>query len=84
MKRKRKSAEKWNLYESRLRGVILIDIVSQGFCSRTNSEIGKIIKAPAAYVSNLLEAGEQASEWEIHKCELEGRKIVYKSVQRFV
>ena len=61
MKSKKKLIEGktyWNLYEFRLRGVFLLDIVSQGSCNRTDIELGKIIKAPTALVrAMVLQAG---------------------------
>lgn len=79
MRKKKKLIEGktyWNLYEFRLRGVFLLDIVSDGSCKRTNLELGKIIKAPTRMVENMISQAQINNEILIKETEA-GREIKY-------
>ena len=72
----------WNLYEFRLRGVFLLDIASQGFCNRTDIELGKIIKAPTALVRAMVLQAQSNSEITITYNE-EGIRFINYAPKQF-
>ena len=85
MKSKKKLIEGktyWNLYEFRLRGVFLLDIVSQGSCNRTDIELGKIIKAPTALTRAMVLQAQSNSEITITYNE-EGIRFINYAPKQF-
>ena len=77
MRKKKNKEGKWNLYETRLRGLMIIDGANDGFTSRSDIEIGRILKCPTAYVRNMIDAGVTSGEFTIHICDSGERRLAF-------
>lgn len=79
MRKKKKLIEGktyWNLYEFRLRGVFLLDIVSTGVCQRSDIELGRILKCPTKQVQSMIAVAVERFEIKVEQ-DKETRKIYY-------